>query len=203
MSVKPFRRVVRGSPAIMLSMDVIATHHMVLGVSILPDLAAVSSCCNGLTVTLEPSCERCQGESGSVKLSRRAVRDSPCHMLSMDIVATHRAVLGISILPDFAAVRTCFMVIPTLGIFLFSEHPRPPETVYESPILAQPVHCYEPVFTHPKELLAAECADDLEVWLLSAQADLLHVHVRVLVGTGRLFHAIFDLSFTHRTRVHT
>ena len=64
---------------------------------------------------------------------------------------------------------------PNFRHFRFSEHPRPPETVYESPILAQPVHCYEPVFTHPKELLTSECADDLEVWLLSAQADLLHV----------------------------
>ena len=64
---------------------------------------------------------------------------------------------------------------PNFGRFLFSEHPRPPETVYESPVLAQPIHCYEPTFLHPKELLTPECADDLDMWLERARTDLLHV----------------------------
>ena len=81
-----------------LSMDIFAAHH-VLGLSILPDLATIRSCCNGLTVTFEPACERCQGESGSVK--------SPYHILSMDIFAAHHVVLGLSILPDLATIRPC------------------------------------------------------------------------------------------------
>ena len=64
---------------------------------------------------------------------------------------------------------------PNFRRFLFSEHPRPPETVYESPRLAQPAHCYEPTFVHPKELLTPECADDLGLWLERARTDLLHV----------------------------
>ena len=43
----------------MLSMDIVAIHHAVLGISILPDLATVRSYCNGLTVTRVPTCERC------------------------------------------------------------------------------------------------------------------------------------------------
>ena len=64
---------------------------------------------------------------------------------------------------------------PNFRRFLFSEHPRPPETVYESPALAQPAHCYEPTFLHPEELLTPECAADLSVWLQRVQVDLVHV----------------------------
>ena len=92
----------------MMSMCIVATHHAVLGISILPDLATVRSCCNGLTVTLDRLRTLCvKEECVSAETFWRVVRGSPCHMMSMDIVATHHTVLGISILPDLATVRAC------------------------------------------------------------------------------------------------
>jgi hypothetical protein len=76
-------------PCHMLSMDIVATHHTVLGISILPDLATVRSCCNGLTVTLEPSCERsvklnaCLGQIVPAEMGRRrgvSIALNPCHV---------------------------------------------------------------------------------------------------------------------------
>jgi hypothetical protein len=37
----------------MLSMDIVATQHVVLGISIIPDLSTVRSYCNGFMVTLD------------------------------------------------------------------------------------------------------------------------------------------------------
>ena len=37
----------------MLSMDIVATQHVVLGISIIPDLSTVRSYCNGCMVTLD------------------------------------------------------------------------------------------------------------------------------------------------------
>ena len=82
-SVKPFRRVVWAAP--MPHVKHGYRCHTPCGardISILPGLATVRPCCNGLTVTLEPSCERCQGESGSAKSSQQVVRDSPAICLA-------------------------------------------------------------------------------------------------------------------------
>ena len=45
----------------MVIMDIITPHHMVLWISILPDLATVRSYCNGLTVTFDRLRTLCQG----------------------------------------------------------------------------------------------------------------------------------------------
>ena len=61
-----------------LSMDIVATHHAVLGISILPDLSTVRSCCNGLTVTLgRLRTLHAKEECVLVKPFRRVVRGSP------------------------------------------------------------------------------------------------------------------------------
>ena len=89
----------------MVSMDIVATHHAVLGISIILDLATVRSYCNGLTVTLDrTSAKECEGPC---QIVLEGCSRLPCHMMSMDIVASHHAVLEISILPDLATVRSC------------------------------------------------------------------------------------------------
>ena len=64
---------------------------------------------------------------------------------------------------------------PNFRAFRFSEQPRPPETEYESPVLAQPIHCYETAFTDPRQLLTPECAADLFSWLDRARVDICNV----------------------------
>ena len=64
---------------------------------------------------------------------------------------------------------------PNFRAFRFSEQPRPPETEYESPVLAQPIHCYESAFTDPRQLLTPECAADLFSWLDRARVDICNV----------------------------
>ena len=90
-------------PCHMVSMDTVATHHAVLGISIFPDPATVRSYCNGITVTLDRLRRNVRVRQTVLEGCARL----PCHMMSMDIVATHHAVLGISILPDPATVRSC------------------------------------------------------------------------------------------------
>ena len=48
----------------------------------------------------------CQGEMRVGQTVLEGCARLPCHMLFMDIVATHHVVLGISILPDPATVRS-------------------------------------------------------------------------------------------------
>ena len=88
----------------MVSMDIVATHHAVLGISIFPAPATVRSCCNGITVTL--------GRLRRNVRVRQTVLEGLCaaplpydeHGYRCD---THHAVLGVSILPDLATVRSC------------------------------------------------------------------------------------------------
>ena len=64
---------------------------------------------------------------------------------------------------------------PNFRNFRFSEQPLPPETEYESPVLAQPIHYYETAFTDPRQLLTPKCAADLFSWLDRARDDICHV----------------------------
>ena len=67
----------------------------------------ICACCNGETVTLYCMGTLLKARTRVGQIVLPGCARLPCHMLSMDIVATYHAVLWILILSDLTTVGSC------------------------------------------------------------------------------------------------